>query len=182
MAAFLEVITRCYRRPQMLRENIASLQAQTDPDYQQVLLHDAVGRGVAWANEQLTQYTPEHDYVWLLDDDDMCIRPELVAELKAIAAEHEPDVIMLRMDHAERGVLPDGSYWGNPPAIAHVGCSAYVVTNEVWMAHRAAWSNGGYSADHGFIADVFAANPEPLVFWHDVIASRVQRISLGEPE
>jgi len=179
-AKFLEVITRCYRRPNMLRENIASLQRQTDRDYQQVLLHDTVGRGVAWANEQLAQYTPEHAYVWVLDDDDMCIRPELVAELKAIAEECYPDVIMLRMDHAERGVLPDDAYWGKAPAIAHVGCSAYVVKLETWMAHRKAWHNGGYSADHSFIADVFAS--DPVVYWHDVIASKVQRISLGEPE
>jgi len=179
-AKFLEVITRCYRRPTMLRENIASLIQQTDRDYQQVLLHDTIGRGVAWANGQLAQYTPEHSYVWILDDDDMCIRPELIAELKAIAAEHEPDVIMMRMDHQSRGVLPDGDYWGKPPAIAHVGCSAYVVSLGTWMDHRDAWRNGGYSADHSFIADVFAA--EPRVYWHDVIASKVQRISLGEPE
>jgi len=179
-AKFLEVITRCYRRPNMLCENIASLQRQTDRDYQQVLLHDTVGRGVAWANEQLAHYTPEHEYVWVLDDDDMCVRRELIAELKAVAAEHTPDVIMVRMDHAERGILPDDGYWCNPPAIAHVGCSAYVVSRDTWMEHRDAWQNGGYSADHSFIADVFAA--EPRVYWHDVIASKVQRISLGEPE
>ncbi len=179
-AKFLEVITRCYRRPNMLRENIASLQRQIDKDYQQVLIHDYIGQGVAWANGQLAHYTPEHAYVWVLDDDDMCTRPELIAELKAIAEEHYPDVIMLKMDHAERGVLPDGDYWGKAPAIAHVGCSAYVVKLETWMAHRSAWQVNGYSADHSFIADVFAS--EPRVYWHDVIASRVQRISLGEPE
>lgn len=179
-AAFLEVITRCYRRPGMLAANVASMQEQTDRDYWQMLLHDAQGRGVAWANEQLTDYTPQCPYVWILDDDDMCIRPSLIAELKAITAQHDPDVIMMRMDHGPRGILPDGDFWGRPPQIAHVGCSAFVVHRAIWLLHQAAWRNGGYSADFGFIGAVFSR--EPRVFWHDVIASRVQRISLGAPE
>lgn len=179
-AAFLEVITRSYKRPSMLRNNIASLQAQTDPDYWQVIMQDAIGRGVAWANEQLVECAPQCDYVWVLDDDDMCIRPTLIAELKQIVAEHDPDVIMMRMDHGPRGILPDGDFWGRPPQIAHVGCSAFIVHREIWLLHQLAWMKGGYSADFSFIGSVFALNPR--VYWHDVIASRVQRISLGEPE
>lgn len=179
-APFLEVLTRSYRRPNMLAENIRSLQAQTDPDYWQVIMYDALGRGVAWANAQLADYFPHARYVWLLDDDDVCIRPTLIAELKAIDAAHDPDVIMLRMDHGPRGVLPDDGYWGKTPAIAHIGCSAAVVSSGMWMTNREEWENGGYSADFHFIKAVFDCEPE--IYWHDVIASRVQRISLGEPE
>ncbi len=34
--------------------------------------------------------------------------------------------------------------------------------------------------DYTFIAHVWAA--EPRVYWHDVIASRIQRCSEGKPE
>lgn len=180
--AFLEVLTRCYKRPVMLGNNRRSLAAQTDPDWEQVFLDDVVGRGVPWAQENLAHYSTHlrGRYIWILDDDDQCIRPTLVAELKAIAAAHDPDVIMVKMDHGIRGILPDVGYWGQPPVCAHVGCSAYVVRREVWQAHAAAWLPGSYASDFNFINAIFASNPR--VYWHEVIASEVQRISLGYPE
>lgn len=50
--SFLTVITRTYKRPGLLARNQASLAAQTDPDFEQILLVDDAGRGVAWANAQ----------------------------------------------------------------------------------------------------------------------------------
>jgi hypothetical protein len=135
---------------------------------------------VPWAGAQLAEYSPQCPYVWILDDDDICIHPPLIAELKQITAQHDPDVIMLKMDHGPRGILPDGDYWGRTPAIAHVGCSAYVVHRAIWLVHQEAWRQGGYSADYSFIGSVFSR--EPRAYWHDVIASRVQQIGLGMPE
>jgi hypothetical protein len=181
--AFLEVITRCYKRPKMLKRNQASLRAQTDPDWIQTLIVDGIGMGVAWANENLAlkaQYLVG-EYIWLLDDDDECILPSLVADLKKIAHQHHPEVIMLKMDHGERGILPDNECWKNEElAPGHVGCSAYVVKRTVWQAYAWAWVPGAYDSDFNFFASIWA--DQPTVYWHDVIASRVQRISLGRPE
>lgn len=182
--AFLEVVTRCFRRPKMLTQNQASLRAQTDPDWIQTLIVDKVGMGVAWANENLA-LRAQHligEYIWLLDDDDECILPTLVADLKWIVGARRVDVIMLRMDHAERGILPDDPYWGQAVEAGHVGCSAYVVKRSIWQAYAWAWVPvpGAYDSDFNFIAAIWA--DQPRVYWHDVIASRVQRISRGAPE
>jgi len=180
--AFLQVLTRCYRRPRMLMHNIKSLEAQTDGDWQQTMLVDGEGRGVGEAQAALANVAPyvRGAYVWVLDDDDVCIMPSLVAELKAIAAEHNPDVIMVRMDHERRGILPDDGHWQKPPVHSRIGASAYIVRRQVWQRHAQAYQSAHYASDFDFIQAVFESDPE--VYWHDVIASKVQRISLGEAE
>lgn len=180
MAAFLEVLTRCYRRPEMLSVNTRSLLAQTDDDWIQTILPDSVGRGVGWAQQRLAAHDARGRYLWILDDDDKCIRPELVSELKDIDAAHDPDVIMLRMDHGPRGVLPDDPFWGSYPTECHIGCSAYVVSSGMWLVNRDAFGSARYQSDLDFIQAVFDCMP--CIYWHDVVASRVQRISMGMPE
>lgn len=181
---FLEVLTRHYKRPSMLGVNRASLQAQDCDDWVQTILVDDVGRGVAWANGNLANYAPEivGEYVWILDDDDECIRPTLVSELKSLAGEWTPDVIMIRMDHGVgMGVLPDTKHWGKRPECGYIGVSAFVVRREVWQRHAAALASGRYEADYDFITSIF--DEEGLLkIWHDVVASRVQRISRGAAE
>lgn len=178
---FLEVLTRCYKRPVMLAANRASLDGQTDGDWMQTLLIDTIGRGIGWSYDNLAAQAGDLEgvYIWVLDDDDMCTRSTLVAELKQIVAQHDPDVIMLRMDHGPLGVLPSRS-WGGAPEQGDIGCSAYVVRREVWQRHAQAMTPGHYAGDFDFIRSVFLAGPR--VYWHDVTASAVQRISHGAPE
>lgn len=180
--ALLEVLTRCYQRPKMLRHNIDSLLCQTCGDWQQTLLIDEVGRGVGWSYLELARYANEleGDYIWILDDDDMCIRNTLVNELAQIVESHNPDVIMIRMNHLERGILPSHT-WGKLPKMGDIGCSAFVVRRDIWATHSIEFERGDYSSDYHFIASVFD-KPGLNVFWHDVIASQVQRISMGQPE
>jgi hypothetical protein len=189
---FLEVLTRVYKRPQMLAVNVESLRAQTDADWMQTYLVDNVGRGINWSHENMAANAPNltGEYVWILDDDDSCTCNTLVADLKHIAVEHDPDVIMLRMDHG-KAVLPDPATWGDDPICGRIGCSAYVVKREVWQAHAGAMVPGWYGSDYSFINSIFGNNPalglapwikQPTVYWHDCIASRVQRQSFGRVE
>lgn len=160
--------------------NGASLQAQTCDDFAQVVLNDDVGRGMAWAQAQLASYEPHARYVWILDDDDVCIRDTLVEELQTIAAEHDPDVIMLRMDHGPLGVLPDDAHWRKAPAFGFVGVSAFVVRRQLWTSCAFAWRTANYNSDFAFATALFSKDPS--VYWHDVVASKVQRISQGAAE
>jgi hypothetical protein len=166
----------------MLRGNIKSMEAQSDPDWQQTMMIDGEGRGVGEAQAALANFAPyvRGEWVWVLDDDDLCIRLTLVEELKAIAADHDPDVIMTKMDHGQRGILPDDTHWQKPPVISHIGASAYIVKRQVWQRHAYAYSSAEYSSDFDFINAIFSSDPE--IYWHDCIASKVQRISLGAVE
>lgn len=171
---WLEVITRTFRgRPQMLRRNLDSLLRMTDGDWRQTVIADTERRGVAWANANLRTVEPVGFYVWVLDDDDECVRPALVQELKAIWEIVQADVVVVRMDHGvELGVLPDQAHWREAPAEGHIGASALIVRREVWRTHRESWGER-YAGDFDFI-DAVMHDPALTIFWHDVVASRTQ--------
>jgi hypothetical protein len=180
--AFLQVLTRCYRRPRMLWRNIRSLEAQSDNDWVQTLLVDGEGRGVGQAQASLANYAPylRGDYIWILDDDDECIDDHLVESLKSVAAAWPPDLIMVRMDHGNHRILPDDVHWHLRPVLSYVGASAYIVRRDVWQRHAPAFGSARYTSDFDFINAVFENDPD--VYWHNQIASRVQQIGLGRPE
>lgn len=183
MAPFLEVITRCCRRPQMLAENKAAFERQTCRDFIQTFLVDDIGRGKVWAEDNLresVQHFKGH-YIWLLDDDDLCIRDTLVHELRAIAQLLSPDVIMVRMDHGPLGVLPPDELWQQRPQPGRIGGSAVIVRREAWQVHGEAWREGVYHSDFEFIDSLFR-DGSLSIYWLDVVASKIQRISLGNPE
>lgn len=175
----LEVLTRCYKRPNSLKVNRASLARQTDGDWFQTLLVDDVGRGIGWSYRNMAAYAPHlvGEYIWILDDDDECIRDAFVAELKEQTAA-KPEIVFVRMNHAKLGILP-AAYWGDRPALGDMGCSAFVVRRDVWQRHADSFG-AHYAGDFEFIAAAFAATTKHI--WWDVIASRVQRISHGMPE
>ncbi len=173
---FLEVVTRCYKRPTMLAANIASLMAQTDPDWRQTFLVDHVGIGVAAANARLADVEPVGDYVWVLDDDDLCIEPRLVAILKQVMGQ---DCYVVQMDHGELGILPPTDHYGKPPVESLIGSSALICRADVWRAEREAWRSGRYASDFDFANSVFA-HWQPT--WLNLVASRIQQRSIGAPE
>ena len=72
----------------MLAANQESLRRQTSEAWIQTVLVDDLGRGVEWANQRLGAYAPmlAGDYVWVLDDDDLCTRPTLVEEIAEIVS------------------------------------------------------------------------------------------------
>lgn len=179
---FLEVITRSMPgRALDLAACHASLMELSSDNWTQTILMDPEpnGSGMAWAQAQLADFTPSGRYVWILDDDDRCIRPTLVDELEAIAENHEPQVIFMRMDHGRHGVKPDNGHWGKRPVVGHIGCSAFVVRADVWLACREAWRSARYQSDYDFAAAVYDHCERR--FWHDVVASRITRQSQGAP-
>lgn len=186
MTPFLEVVTRTFmQRPNMLAANAASVEALRGADHLHSVLVDYHMLGVAAANAALANYAPSGQYVWVLDDDDLCLHAGLVEDLKYLAWLHaSPPAVIVRMDHGEPlGVLPAAAHWRQVPHEAGIGSSAIITRKDVWMYCRSAWGSGRYASDFDFIAAVFAAHGSTnRIVWHDVIASRCQRISRGEPE
>ena len=180
---FLEILTRCMPgRENMRQRNRLSLIEQTDDDWSQTILFDDDCAGIPAAQVRLADYADKlvGDYIWILDDDDLCTRPSLVAELKQITADHDYDVIIVKMDHGPRGILPYNSAWGREPRIGEIGSSGYIVSRQLWQDHADAFRGAHYCSDFDFIASVW--NHAPSVYWHDVIASQVQMIGRGQKE
>ena len=179
---FLEILTRTCKRPTLLAQNVASLACQTDAGWSQSLLVDEVGRGIGWASENMAAYAPHlvGHFVWCLDDDDVCVRPTLVAELRRIVATKHADLIMLRMDHGPRGILPDDAHWGQAPTRGGIGMSAFVARRALWQRCAGALCPGSYESDYELVAELY--RHAKLIYWWDVIASRVLQIGLGRPE
>jgi hypothetical protein len=180
MTPFLEIVTRCYKRPTMLADNQAALARQTDGDWTQTLLVDEVGIGVEAANAVLASVEPVGRYVWVLDDDDLCICDTLVSDLKAIVAQHEPDLIFVRFDHRWLGLLPPAYLWRTMPICGGIGGSGVIARADLWMRCRERWASGRYESDYDYVLQAY--NRASAVYWHDVIAGRVQRISRGAVE
>jgi len=177
--AFLQVITRTFgRRPTLLARNQASLAALEDADWEQTLVVDEVGRGVAWANANLGTVPATGDYVWVLDDDDVCVAPGLLAHLKAHSG---ASVIVCRATHVQFGVLPHDKHWERAPVLGDCGWSNLFVRGDVWEAHRGALAQCGvYEGDHRFATRLWAA-ALPWA-WCDIVAAHYPRVSAGASE
>jgi hypothetical protein len=180
--AFLEVITRTFgQRPRRLADNLESLKQQTDRDWMRTLIVDDERRGVAWAVGNLRTVEATGDYVWVLDDDDICSWPQLVDDLKRTAEEADwPDVIMVRALHERYGLLPSDDHWEQPPVLGNIGTSCYVVRREVWNAHRAAWVER-YDGDFYFVEHLWQ-QPGLRWYWLNVIAAYYPQQSIGAAE
>lgn len=178
--AFLEVLTRTFgQRPNMLTRNVVALASQTDPDYMHHMVVDHERRGVAWAVGNLANVEATGEYVWVLDDDDLCSRSTLIAELKDIVTELQPDVIMVRALHEEFGMLPDQRNWRRQPVLGNIGTSCYIVRREIWNKYRSRW-DARYDGDYWFIQSLW--DQECEFYWHDVIAAHYPQQSIGAPE
>lgn len=166
----------------MLAANQASLQAQTCADWAQTLIVDDTGIGVAAANARLAQVGARGLYVWVLDDDDLCVDRKLVQDIEWIAKEYTwPPAIMVRMDHGSLGILPNNAHWLCEPVCGQIGASAMIVRRDVWANHCKAWASGRYESDFDFIHSVWSSHASHIV-WHNTVAARVQRISRGTVE
>lgn len=176
----LEIITRCYRRPNLLRFNQMSLDALDGDDWMQTLLVDSIGRGVGWSYANMAAFASQltGEYIWILDDDDCCIYPNLLNDLHKIVDDCQPEVIWIRMDHGGGRILP-GNSWNQKPILGDIGVSAFIVRRDIWQMNVNHFQND-YCGDYHF-ANAIWSNTSKQV-WLDIVASRVQRISVGLPE
>src|SRR5512139_2183289 len=176
--AFLTIITRSFRRYESLARCVKSAACQTDPDVEQRIIYDALGRGVEWSYLNLRGVDPAGEYVMLLDDDDYLIEPGFVAQLKETVIQHAtPDVVFVGMD-VSGTVMP---VWEHGLKRGWIACSCFVVKREVWLEHTKDF-RADYSADWYFIEAVCRCPRQHTQAHLDTVASTVGRVSHGKPE
>jgi hypothetical protein len=162
----------------MLECNINSLKAQTDQDYEQLMLEDPVGQGIGYANRALATVHPEGKYVLVLDDDDLMLDPQAIAILK-VATTSSPELVIFRANHKELGILPSPVVWNNRPLKGHIGSISFVSRQDLWKRHIKAFGvdEGG---DYAYLKNIWSNGLN--VMWLDELLTGVQRISRGRPE
>lgn len=177
---YLEVLTRTFgKRPGYLKRCTESLHKLTDRDWtQRVLVDDAI-RGVAWANHNLSTVDAVGEWVWVLDDDDLCCYADLLADLRQIEAAQHPDVVMVRSFHGNHGMLPPELLWGQRPIMGRIGGSCVITRRDVWQEHRKGW-HACYAGDFWFINGMWDAG---LTFaWLPVTAAYQPKFMNGASE
>ena len=178
---FLSVITRAFQRPVLLAQNQESLRAQQDPDFEQILLIDGTGMGIAASQQWIADEKdrPVGEYILILDDDVLIEDQEFIADIKQIATKHNPDIIMFYSRRQER-VLPEAEFWEQPPTINHVDMACFAVKAEAWRSEISTITGHHYAGDFELIAALFAAGHS--IYWHDQIVTSTQQISNGKPD
>jgi hypothetical protein len=178
---FVSFITRCYKRPRYLEVNRAAIRQQTDQDYEHILLIDHTGRGVDWANTQFDRYKDyvQGCWVYMIDDDDFLATPHFIADIRRIATQNNPDIMMCRVDHGRLGVLPPNDIWGYKPQSGRIGTSSVIVKAEIWKRHIHTFTTA-YDGDYCFIRTLFEMGYR--IHWHDAVVAKIHRQSRGKPE
>lgn len=178
---FLTVVTRCYKRPHFLQQNVKSLKSQTDKDYEQVFIIDRVGKGLAAADQVLNVYKELNHgkYVMVLDDDDKVINNRFIEKLKITAKSNSyPDIIIFRGRFGTSSyVLPPlDTNWGKVVSHAKIGSFNYIVKNEIYKKYIHICKTG-IAGDFDFISKVL--NIGFSTIWMEDIMVSVQMKGKG---
>jgi len=165
---FITIVTRCYKRPNALRNNIVSVKTQTDADYEQVFIIDKKGKGLAAADMSLNLFKEMNcgDYIMVLDDDDMIVDKQFIQKLKHIKKEKNPDVIIWKgMFNSETHILPPtDKFWGIRPMKCAIGSFNYCVSYKLYTKYIHTCRTG-ITGDYDFINNVLYGTDHPKVEW-----------------
>ena len=181
MSAFLEVVTRTFvgRRPDLLLRCHRSLLELEDDAWTHTVLVDPAPFGVGAANGKLASFEAQGDWVWVLDDDDVCCHPGLVGALLWLAETRCPDAVIVKGRWVERDiVLPQPAVWGKRPAEGQIGAPCVITRRDVWNEHRHNWGER-YAGDFDFIDGLFDAGLE--IAWLDMVVVEVSAANNGRP-
>ena len=176
--AFLTVVTRSYKRPQALARCVQSVACQSDPDVEHVIVHDALGRGIGWSQENLRNVPIGGEWVYVLDDDDYLIDDRFIENLKVLVAERNPEVVFVKMDMLW-SILPPKT--ANGPLLGQIAVSCFVVKRAVWLEHVNDFQPI-YEGDYTFIRAVWDCEKRHRRAWLDRVVARVGQVSHGQPE
>lgn len=181
---FLTIITRCMtgRRPTLYKQHKEAIKKLKDyKDVQIIRIHDQIGHGMHFANQQFERVKDlvEGKYVFLLDDDDFITNPNMVRDLKECP---DSDIIYFRMtilNGAYNNTYPTFNVWEKHPIMAQIGGSCFVVERELWKRniHRFGVPRCG---DFYFIDKTH--RDAKKIFWLDKKMSETGRVSRGKPE
>jgi glycosyltransferase involved in cell wall biosynthesis len=174
---FLSIYVPTYKRPRMLERCLASIFAQSDKDFEVVLVRDEIGIGIDGMYADIPNHLNEvhGEYVFVLSDDNLITDADFVSNLKQVARSCELDVIVFKNKIV--GTLPD--IWNAAPQEGHIDLSCFAVKADVWKANADKWGKC-YAGDYHFIRSLW---DQGFNFcWWNVTPIMAMQISRGAPE
>jgi len=182
---FLTVVTRCYKKPKCLQNNIRSLKIQTDPDYEQIFIVDKVGHGLAAADKALNKYKEyiNGKFVLVLDDDDMITNKSFIKTIKNVDKFFSPELIIWRGYFTEIDFVlpPIDTRWNDQPVKFLIGSFNYCVKTELYKKYINLCATG-VSGDFDFLEGVVSELDRSKIRWLTNIMAQTQQKSFGKPE
>jgi glycosyltransferase involved in cell wall biosynthesis len=165
MKPFLSIMTRCFKRPKQLERCIASVQNQTDQDYEQLFIKDDQGRGLFWANSQIfgNRHRVNGKWVYILDDDDYLTDSYFIEDLKKIDASNNIDIVICK------GYIGDKlypTYWSGPPYRGGLGSPNFIVKANLFKNYSENWCKAK-AGDYFFIRRVY--NYGTTYWWNKIV-------------
>ena len=178
--AFLTVYTPTYKRPKALTVCIESVKNQTHPNLiQHLIIPDEIGLGIDGMYSDIINHVDEvnGEYVLVLSDDDLLCNLDFARKLYDYIENNDyPEVVIIKAIKSGR-VLP--TIWNAKPQLGHIDLSCFVVRSDIWKANADKWGKR-YEGDFDFINSLYEQGYQ--FNWFDIIASKAQRISRGQPE
>lgn len=179
--ALLEILTRTYKRPVQLEENKRALERQSSDNFRQIVLVDNIGLGVGRSHFFLVEAAKflRGDYVWILDDDDICIYDDLVFAISQISRAERPwgppEVILARFDHrGTLGVLPSDDRWGRVDLKeGEIGMPSVIVRSDIYRDHVDYFKSYRYASDYDFIKSLLD-RVDIRIYWYNKVIGRRQ--------
>lgn len=176
---FLTILTRVHpARPRCLARNIASVKAQTDHDFQHLLLrpevepHDVVKVGplIHYAAGQI-----RGRYIMQLPDDDRILMPDFVRDLKAMIGTDDIDMVIFRM-WLGMGICPPDRQWMLRAITGgFIAGQNVILKRKIYDGASHEWLRPTYSADFNYIQTAFGLSKK--VVWWDYVGLESQGIN-----
>lgn len=180
--AFLTIYTPTHRRPSLLRTCVLSVEMQVCHDYEQVIIHDEIGVGIAgmFAAIPGNLNLIKGDYVYILQDDDVLADNGVIGDVRMFAIKNNMPPVVIGRNIKRGNKYP--TYWRERPQEGHIDLGSYVIRRDVFAANARQFGQR-YAGDADFIDALWAAG-YPFA-WLDRLLSREQipeRPGLGRPE
>lgn len=170
-------ITRVHPgRPNMLKECVESVKAQTSNDYVHILHRDdntGKGYGVPMANQSLQKIkTVDARYAMILDDDDMLVDQDFVDLFAKVTEKDAPEMVFFKGEIMDRGIYPREWRWGRGPLCGSIASFCFAVRRDVWEKYIHMFKQRP-AGDFSFVSHCYEMTEDHL--WLDRIVARTQK-------
>jgi hypothetical protein len=155
------IITRHHTdRPNLLKRCVASVQSQTNKDFQHLVIFDEEHKGIPHANLLFSHnlHLITGEYVFVLDDDDVFISTSFVSDLHLIINVLNPDVILVRTSIGSIIYPKHIVYQSNDFPPGSIGSSCIVVRTSIFKQHIGEFKTTETPGDYNFIKSVLSNN------------------------